>query len=219
MKMLYADYDTSRKAYVWKNPQIPDGLCDFQFYSGDSFVVTADKFWQIEEGGQQKAYLITSAQPDNPSWGAHTEAPLLSVSIFRRDRLNWRIDIQNSALGCFGTFGTAPPVGLLRWGANNYALRVDPVFTNMGETIASTLVFAPLNGRFKKILELSQSHYDDCTADTAGCSRTDSKLHFLPKAGEPYYDLQVITTDTAAGRTGSRTQLYRFNGDKYAPVS
>src|SRR5579884_2785872 len=117
MKMLYADYDTSRKAYVWKNPQIPDGLCDFQFYSGDSFVVTADKFWQIEEGGQQKAYLITSAQPDNPSWGAHTEAPLLSVSIFRRDRLNWRIDIQNSALGCFGTFGTAPPVGLLRWGA------------------------------------------------------------------------------------------------------
>ena len=215
MKMLYQSYDDKLKAYVWASPQIPDGLCYFDFYSGQPLFVTAYKSWQVQEGGNSKVYLVTSAQPDDPSWGKHPDAPLVGVAVFTRDGSNWRIELQNSALGCFGTLGSPAGISLVQWADNIHALRIDSSSTNQGETSGDILLLAPVSGSFKKILELRQSYYDDCVAGVVECLHTETTLQFVQKSGSDYYDLQVTTTDKNAAGTTSKTQLYRFDGQKY----
>src|SRR5262249_6211181 len=130
MQMLYADYDSTRKSYLWSNPEIPDGLCNFEFYSGQAFIVTPVNMWPVQENGFSKVYLVTTAQPNDRSWGSHPDAPLIGVAVFKQEDGNWHIEWQNRALGCFGSLGNAAPVSLVRWAENSHAVRIDPAFTN-----------------------------------------------------------------------------------------
>lgn len=214
MKTIFGNYDPVDMSATWPHQLLAD--CGVGDYGAKPLLARPRLFQRVQEDNGAKAYLLTEASPDDPHWGAHPEAPLVSVAVFSWNGSGWHVEAENMSLGCIGTFGGLAPFSFVQWAENRHGILFSAGFTNMGVTESSTLLFGPVGSTVAEIASIAVTGYDDCLDEQTSCRKKESTVKFSPSPGSPYYELRVETQETIGTAEPRLTeQTFRFNGRAY----
>jgi hypothetical protein len=217
MMAIYGNYDAGHQSAIWTGT--PPADCITDLYAGNTLLVRARLFQQVQEAGRPKAYLVTDTRPDDPNWGMHTDAPLFGIAAFSWDGRRWRVEAQDINTRCLGSLGELPAFSLVQWAENHHGLLVSAGFTSAGETTVNTLLFAAIGSNVTEIANIPETDFNNCISQDIECRKKESTVKFILIPNSPYYELRVETRETQGRSQPENTQQrFRFDGTAYTLI-
>lgn len=223
LQVLFGNFDRARGAAVWTPKQpVP---AEFGEWKGRA-LVKAVQSEVYQEGGVQKALLITSAVPDKGSHDCHACGVLLGGAVLVRDGAGWQIVSHKPFLTEAGSWGTLNAKGVrVAIGPSTSGLLFRGGYTSMGDTEEHAFIVAPI-GDVPRYLGSFATGYNNggrcepkaATADLR-CYGYSSELSFVRRPDGRFFDLAVKYSGTEPVENRiervSRTDVYALDGFRY----
>ena len=243
MRALYGQYE---KNSTTANSSVPDDhrvdLTGSELKPSDPLVVRP--FWSgtYEDGGVQRAVLLTYAVPFEPHWepivpgdkpfSCHACTPLIGIAVFKWSAKGWVPEVSRVAVSRGGGWGLPPsPARLIKIGTHHMAIEIDEEYDGGGDTTISEEII-PLHGSsISKVLriETGEDNAGGCErhqpADEPACYRYKKTLSLKLGPNSDYYDIRTVLhgTDYDDGPSQgvhrvAATELFRFVNGTYVSI-
>jgi hypothetical protein len=188
---------------------------------------------EVQEGGTDKVYLVTSAVPANAPEGyeCHACAPAVGVAVFQAQEGNWALRSANAAIGFYGGWGRAPEVVLVHVGPEERGFLLSSHEVAQGYAWSNKTLLMPIDRTVAEVWSL-QDEQDNLRAIDPDDKlnkqvpyRSSAAFRFYAAESEDggsrdYYDIEVISRGTSSEdlthlKPENWTEIYRFSDGKY----
>jgi hypothetical protein len=218
LTFLFGNYDAaSKSASVIVSDQ------SAQQSRGTSTLILDKSFAQ---GAEQKHLIVVSTAISGED--CHACDAGIGAYLFVRRGDGWIAEIVDKEIGRFGAFGTAGKARAIEFGPGLYGFSLTLEDGHQGETDASELFAAPVDGHFRPVLSLGieSDNLGDCGSTDPEmilghepCVQSKSAIRFLKSVHQGFFDIAVDesgtkNTDNGVVPTNGR-KIYVFSEDKY----
>lgn len=122
--MIFGNYNTVHQSSIWNNMNLGKQEVD-SFWEKRTGIVSKVLFQTYEENGNKKIILLTRTVPIGITFECHACLPLLSATVFIRNKGKWNIESQNRFLMYGGEYAISPQAKLISVGNNKHGLLLE----------------------------------------------------------------------------------------------
>ena len=221
LQLLYGNYDALKGRAIW---QATEGdLQRYELDSGFGQTVHTEVILneQIYQDGEIRRIVLTSTNLESGN-GCHACSPVIGGALFTQTQGGWMLDFEQRIIGHMGSWGTPPPVELVRIGPDRYGAVFLHEYQSQGLISRTAFFIAPIATSFVKILTLDVGRDDrGFYVDGSGVAYS-STYRLVPGDNGDYYELVVRTSGTRQDSNGTvvpinDTTTYVFSGMRYEP--
>ncbi|MCC2666412.1 MAG: hypothetical protein K0S63_328 [Gammaproteobacteria bacterium] len=224
--MVFNNYNDINKTAIWKNIPIPKENNN-SFFSKKVGIVSAAFFQPYKENGKKKFFLLTKTIPIDIPFECHACRPLLSGTVFSKEKNAWTIESQQLFLGYDGEYGIVPAAKLIQVGDDRFGLVLEFKYVSDEMTDVENEFLIPYK---KDIINAYQETIYSDNFNRCGryiqCTTYSAKIEFEKSNKEEFYRLKVskFGTDNDPSQDDRAVPvdieaIYQFRKGKYIQVT
>ena len=225
--MLFGNYDTSQQTAIWKPMKFPaQEKVNEYFWKSRTGMVKKVFYQSYQENGYKKAFLLTKTIPSDVPYECHACTPLLSATVFVRERSIWKVVHQNLFLTYDGEYGELLQAQLIKIGPERFGALLEAEHRS-GECFEREMVILV---PYKKSIEKAHeelAYYDNFNGCgwSIQCATFSSKISFEQSKNDLFYHMTIKRFGTQADETQHNKAVpmdevteYRLHHGKYKQI-
>jgi hypothetical protein len=167
-------------------------------------------------------HLVVAYSKPEP-FDCRTCAPKLSLVEFVPVPGGWLTGINSIGKIAAGRWGSPPySVGIMELGPGKYGVVIESSDEQRGAWEASLDIYTALDGDYRKVATIVTERHG-YQYEEQGLATGSWQMGTLPQTSAGFYDILVKrtnnTSETPESLTPADNQHYRFDGERYSPVS
>ena len=223
MNYIFGTYDSISKQSIWytKDTSILTVFGSTGKIKLTSKLLSINK---ISQSGKDFLYVITENFINQNQ--CHSCAPLLRFSLFEINDLNILTFKYSSNIEQYGSWGESSRFEFIKMGPQSYGYLFFPGFTSAGITNEDLVMYALINGKLTKLLNIENVYMDnlgDCDSTQGNCFTYNYEYYFHPELPRKIlYDFELIRKGTLFQNNKLQlindTAIYKYIDNRYIKI-
>jgi hypothetical protein len=177
-------------------------------------------YYRLNYSGGEHHLVAAYTKPE--PFDCHGCAPRLSLVEFVPSADGWSPGVRSIGQIAAGNWGSPPySVGIMELGHDRFGVVIESSDEQRGAWDASLDIYTALDGGFRKVASLVTERHGLLYEDQ-GLSTGSWQIGTLPQTSRGFYDILVrkrSANSESASDAPADNQVYRFDGERYSPVS
>jgi hypothetical protein len=237
LQQLYHQYDAGKGTAQWLCTKKQHGEITHEGWPCQkepaTVSVSVELMAEVQEGGAEKLYLVSSAKPesDQDNYECHACAPAIGIAVFVWQAQHWVIESANPAVEFYGGWGSPPQIELVQIGPEKHGFLLSDGDDGGGFAESYKILLAPQAKSVSELWRIQDEQDDEGAYDSTDrlathlLYRSSAAFRFYATHQDngslaDYYEIEVISRgasskDLVHSKPENWTETYRFSDGKY----
>lgn len=190
--MLFGNYNHVYKTATWSHINFPDTEATDSFWKHKSGLTSSVLFQPYKENKKNKIIFVTKTIPSDMPFDCHACLPLLSITIFVKDKNGWKVESQNPRLMYEGEYGVSPITKLVSIGKDKIGLLLEFEHRNSMTYDKMLALVIPYKNTVSIAHQeiISYHNFNSCRCSFT-CTAFTASISFDISTQAPFYHLKI----------------------------